>query len=262
MRKMLGMAIVLAAMPIADVHAADLLVKAPPIPNVSYNWSGLYIGGFAGYGWGRRDVTNVNGNAPFPAGTVRNLNANGGLGGVQVGFNYEFPSSWLIGIEADFAWSHIAGTNAQFSSVPGFLAGERKARLSTEHFDMNSITTVTGRVGHAFNNWLLYAKGGGAWAGTKSNSNTTDPTTGLLESTTSDSRVRSGWTVGAGVEWGFSQNWSALLEYDFLDFGTMTNNVSPTYYNGATGLATLTRNSRLDASIIKVGLNYRFGLPH
>lgn len=64
-----------------------------------------------------------------------------------------------------------------------------------------------------------------------------------------------GWTAGAGLEWAFAENWSALLEFDYYNFGNKgvtfsdPNNVSP-----------VTLNVRQDIEVVKVGLNYRFGV--
>lgn len=257
--KSVVLAAALIAIPVVSASAADMPLKAAPIPYVSYNWTGFYIGGNVGYGWGHLDKTNVNGNAPFPAGTTSTVDANGGLGGLQGGLNYEFSSGWVVGVEGQYSWSHIDGSDTRFSAVPGFTT----TRLSTANDNINSIATVTGRVGHAFNNWLLYVKGGGAWARAGNNSNSVNPALGnLLLNTSTASSNRSGWTVGLGAEWGFWQNWSARIEYDYMDFGTTTVSDSVTYFNGAAGLNPLLRNVNMNVSVIEAGLNYRFNLMH
>jgi outer membrane immunogenic protein len=250
---------VVAAIPVSNAFAADMPLKAPPIPYVSYNWTGLYVGANVGYGWGSDESTNVNGNAPFPAGLVRNTDPDGGLAGFQLGYNYQFPSNWVVGVEGQFSWSHLTGSNSLASAVPLFVHN----RFSTTNDDITSLSTVTGRIGHAFNNYLVYVKGGAAWAQINTTGPNTDPALGgTLVATTTGSEDRSGWTVGLGAEWGFWQNWSARLEYDYMDFGTRDVSDSSAYFNGFHGLPVLVRSADLNVSVVEAGLNYRFNWMH
>lgn len=117
------------------------------------------------------------------------------------------------------------------------------------------LATATGRVGYAWNNWLPYVKGGAAWAHNESNS-TTSTAAGVVTATSVGSETRSGWTIGAGVEYGFWNNWSARLEYDYLDFGTA--GVSRLFTSGAVTGTSATRHNESHAHLIKAALNYRF----
>jgi outer membrane immunogenic protein len=135
-------------------------------------------------------------------------------------------------------------------------------RVSNSHVKVNWLASVTGRVGYASSNWLFYAKGGGAWAHKETNSATVNPAAGgALVATTTGDNTRSGWTVGGGVEWGFWQNWSAMLEYDFMDFGTTTELKSATYV-GPVGLNPLLKSTDFRMNVVKLGVNYRFGWLH
>jgi outer membrane immunogenic protein len=242
--------------------AADLPVKAPVYkapPIVLYNWTGIYVGGHGGYGWSHTDSTNVNGNPPEPAGTQTSSDQNGWLGGLQAGFNYEFPSHFLLGVEGDFSWSDLNGDSTESSVVPRFI-GLRTSYMNTK---INWMATATGRLGYAVNNWLFYAKGGAAWAHKEVNSTTVNPAAGnLLLATITGDDTRTGWTVGGGIEWGFWKNWSVKVEYDYLDFGTETESRSATYFNGASGLNPLLRDVDWHIHVVKVGLNYRFDWMH
>ena len=71
--------------------------------------------------------------------------------------------------------------------------------------------------------------------------------------------TRFGWTVGGGIEWAFLKNWSAKVEYDYLNFGSKDEDRNATYFNGATGLAVLTRNVNWHINEVKFGINYHFG---
>ena len=109
---------------------------------------------------------------------------------------------------------------------------------------MNWVSTLTGRAGLAFDRWLVYGKGGVAWAHEKYDTNFyTFPGTASL------SETRIGWTVGAGVEYAFAPNWSTKLEYNYMDFGTRNVSFAPF------------RTTEIDQQIhaVKLGINYKFG---
>jgi outer membrane immunogenic protein len=122
---------------------------------------------------------------------------------------------------------------------------------STSKYDWYA--TVTGRVGYAWDNWLVYGKGGAAFARVEYGGSSFVPGPGtFVVNPTND--TLSGWTVGGGVEFGFLKSWSAKAEYNYLDFGT-TQRVFVTT-TGAVGPAT---NYETHVHAFKVGLNYRFG---
>ncbi len=99
----------------------------------------------------------------------------------------------------------------------------------------NWYSTLTGRVGYAVDNWLWYVKGGAAWADV-------DYSIGGVKL----GDTRTGWTVGGGLEYGLTPNWSAKLEYNFLDFGS--DNIA----------APIGVKADTQAHLFKAGLNYRF----
>lgn len=198
--------------------AADLPRKAPPPAMVApaFSWTGLYIGANAGYGWG-----DSNGTLALPG------SIDGALAGGQIGINYQFPASpVVIGIEADYQWANIEGTTGFFLPV---------------NVELQRFGTVRGRLGFAWDRFMLYGTGGWAFA-----ANTEVSIGGL-----SASRDLSGWTAGVGVEWAFAPNWSAKLEY--LHLGLESKN----YFGPGVCLAGC--NAGLDVDLVRVGLNYRLG---
>jgi outer membrane immunogenic protein len=242
--------------------AADLPVqmptKAPPVvASVPYTWTTCSVGGHVGAGWDHTTFTDpgnasILGVAQFiaPAGSSIGVNGGTGLvGGVQAGCDYQFASNWVIGIGGDFAWSNING----IANDPFFTGKNGGAiPLSTQ---TDRIASVTGRVGYAWDHFLLYAKGGGAWAHDNysiQNANCLFVSCGNLVG----SLERTGWTAGIGLEWAFAKNWSALVEYDHYGFG----NKGIGFVSSVTSPQSLVFNVKQDVDIVKVGINYRFGL--
>jgi outer membrane immunogenic protein len=135
--------------------------------------------------------------------------------------------NWVWGIEADLDASWIKGTETTVCGTPG---------CETRN---DWLGTARGRIGYAFDRWMLYATGGGAFGDVKMT-----PGAG-----TSETDNRFGWTAGAGVEWAFMGAWSAKLEYLYVDLGTA--NCSATTCGASTDVDFKT-------NLVRVGVNYRF----
>lgn len=211
----------------APAFAADLgarrYTKAPaPIVSPATNWSGFYVGAMGGYGWSN----SVSASIPGVGGATVNTDAlKGGFGGGTIGYNWQMPGSQFVwGLEVDAAGGSIGSSQA----VGAVILRDR----------INALGSVTGRAGVAFDNVLLYAKGGYAWANNK-----LSVSGGGVAG--SESKTHSGWTVGVGVEWMFAPAWSAKAEYMYADF-------SKERYAGAVDLGA-------SVHTVKVGVNYHFG---
>jgi len=238
--------------------AADLgrmPVKAPAPVRV-FTWTGCYLGGHAGWGWGRtkfNDISTVlpdQGLATIFANTPSvDVDTDGFLGGGQIGCDYQFGGNWVAGVEGQFSGADINGSVDTISN-PVVIT---PITSSTFHSRTNWLASVTGRLGYTWDRWLVYAKGGGAWARNDYDAVTT------YAGTWSASETRSGWTVGGGLEWAFADNWSAKLEYQFYDFGNGNVNFfnpAPAPFSAAFG----NRVESMDQHIhsVKLGVNYRF----
>jgi outer membrane immunogenic protein len=229
----------------ADLPARTYTKAAPAYVAPIYNWTGFYIGGHIGGGWGREGSTELApGTLAFPTGTVfTGHNTSGFLGGVQGGFNWQASPNFVLGIEGEYTWMGLRGTSTTVSIVNGFT--------STSAVNANDVALVTGRAGYAANDWLFFVKGGGAWGEGKS-SGTGTLANGTFFDSTSSSSNRSGWVIGGGVEWGFAPNWSAKIEYNHIDFGSTTVAIA-----SSTGTTSFVSSSdRID--VVKAGVNYRF----
>lgn len=247
--------------------AADGPVKAPMI-KPAYNWTGFYIGGNAGYGWGGRTNPDMSAteNPPgmigivtyltLPGGNVfPNLSPDGFIGGGQIGFNWQSPGSrWVLGIEADFQGADIKdGATALARPALGFPFNE------TLSLDLNWFGTVRGRTGYAFGasgNWLAYATGGLAYGHVKSSVDWTRVSPSALTIfSASASETLVGWTAGAGLEYAFG-NWSFGAEYLYYDLGD-TSVTANSLVTGASG--TLTAVQEVNGHIVRAKLNFRLG---
>ena len=208
----------------ADIQARTYS-KAPAYtaPAVVYNWTGFYIGGHVG-GAFAGDNSLQGSDARF-------------LGGVQGGFDYQFAPNWVMGIEAQYSWMG-GGNNTGVLFPGGTLVSANSDQLGS----------VTGRLGYTWGPAMLYGKGGYAW---RDNNNLGVSIAGVQQPFSTDGNRKDGYTVGAGLEYMFSPNWSAKAEYQYYNFGNTTFNTGP-----ADIVGTRFRN---DEHTVKAGLNYRFG---
>jgi outer membrane immunogenic protein len=162
---------------------------------------------------------------------------NGFIGGGQLGVNYQ-TGAWVLGVEADLSSSDIDGSNTNDACALG--------PLGTCQTDVDWVATATVSAGPAWDRAVIYVKGGAAWARDKYR--LSEPGAGV---TGSGSETKFGWTAGVGVEYALAANWSAKLEYSYLDFGT--DNVR---FN--TVLGSSINEIEQHVHVVKFGINYRF----
>ena len=227
----------LVAMSLA-ASAADLPRKAPPPapPPLApvYDWNGFYIGVMGGYGWSDEASVTVAGVTFVGPG-----NLEGGFIGGTLGYNFApAGSSWLFGIEVDGAWADIKRSATGPTAFGVFTLTDR----------LDAIGSVTGRLGWTWGPGLLYVKGGWAWADQTLSASLVGPLGGTL--TASQTNFHSGWTVGGGLEYLFAPNWSAKVEYMYLDLGSTTFG-NGTLVAGGVGVGHTIHT-------IKGGINYHF----
>jgi outer membrane immunogenic protein len=233
----------------ADLPARTRMpVKAAPYVAV-YDWTGFYIGGHVGGAWTDEGANylSTTGIPLDPVGTAYSGNRTGFLGGVQAGYNWQMQHL-VIGVGGDFSWTDASSDHASIST---FVPAITIHTLGKTHW----YGTVTGRVGYAMNNVLLYAKGGAAFTEEVYGGFAT--LGGVNVSTFSNlTTTRSGYVVGAGVEYGFSPNWTAFVEYNYLDFGTRNYTLTD-----VTNTFTANFDVRDRVNVVKGGVNYKFGGP-
>jgi outer membrane immunogenic protein len=242
------------AMMAGSAFAADMPLKAVA-PVALYDWGGTYIGGVIGGAWGTNDISDPG--LGFIGGTllgvpvIQTNNPSGFIGGIEGGSRYQF-GKLVVGWEADITWGGLNNTSTTTftSPIPGAAIPPFTRSITT---NTKWVATTVSTLGIAHNNWLLYGKAGVAWENVNYTDNWAIGGVPLFGGTGSDTRT--GWTVGTGLEWAFYQNWSAKVEYDYMDFGTRNVAINGTL--GGTGVqAGIQDNNHINQ--VKAGLNYRF----
>jgi outer membrane immunogenic protein len=197
----------------SSAFAADLALKAPA--PVYYNWSGCYVGANGGGAWDSMTFTVGNNNPAFfgPAFTsgatpsTYSESSQGGIAGAQAGCNWQSAgTAYVIGLEGDADWTNTKNSKTINTNVAGFSSG-----TGTATDTMQSIATIRGRVGYAFDRLLVYATGGLALGNTNYYYSFAFPASGenYINST---SNTRVGGTAGGGLEYAFVNGISAKLE--------------------------------------------------
>jgi outer membrane immunogenic protein len=243
-----------------SVQAADLPFKAAPaaVP-AAFDWSGIYIGGHIGGGWATNDLSDpgiaiIGAFLGLPP--VQTVDSSGILGGVQAGWNYQI-GRLVLGTELDFSWADINGNNTA-TFAPGIGGpGTGLTRALTANTDWIGTSTV--RLGYAHDRFMLYSKAGVAFAHTNYTStwNTFGPGAPGIIFTGAGDKTQVGWTVGFGGEYAFWNNWSAKLEYDFMDFGSKTVAINGVV-GGVGGLpASFGLVNEQIVQEVKFGVNYK-----
>jgi len=247
---LMGAALSLLAIPAlgADLEP-DMQFKAPPAP-LPFAWTGCYGGAHVGGGWASKAITDPVqlvqdsfSGAPVTTGvTTVNASPTGFVGGGQIGCDYQFAPTWVVGAEGTASGSTLRGS----TSVGLPLGFPSEAASVTGRMDL--IPSVTARLGYAVDRWLFYVKGGVAWASDSYS------VAGAFTGTPFDFEgldLRLGWTAGGGVEWAFSDVWSARLEYDYYQFGN-----GSVLMSDSTNVLSGPVNVKQSVQIVKAGLNF------
>jgi outer membrane immunogenic protein len=224
--------------------AADLPQPPPPqapavyVPTVApvYNWGGIYWGINGGYGFGTSkwtDPSNITG-----LGSTGDFSTSGFVVGPTLGVNFQ-SDVWVFGIEGDFDGSWLDGkSSSAFCANVGFGATQCETKNTW-------LGTLRGRVGYAADRVLFYGTAGGAYGNIQAGMN------GLVSSS------KPGWTAGAGVEAAFADNWTARIEYLFVDLQNSTCNTALNCGNDP-GPVAANQTIKFDANLIRLGVVYKF----
>jgi outer membrane immunogenic protein len=224
--------------------AADLPPSPPPrapavyVPAVLpiYNWAGVYVGINGGWGWGNGKFT-IAPNTAFPTGVSGTPNDNGGVVGGTLGANFQ-SGAFVFGVEGDWDYSAInTGTTATICNFSG-----------TCQTGNNWLATARGRAGYAADRVLFYGTAGGAFANVQTTFNGVQT-----------SHTQSGWTAGAGIEWAFADNWTAKVEYLYVNLGSGSVSCVTFACTTANGGLPIPISVSLTENLIRAGVNFKFG---
>jgi outer membrane immunogenic protein len=221
----------------SGAQAADLGVARGPVASAIiapvFGWTGFYAGLQAGYGWGRSNGVGCN----FALTLCDNYssNANGFVLGGHVGYNYQI-NQVVLGLEADLEYNFGRTTSTFFLPNNGATYANRVGG--------GAQGSIRGRLGFAVDRALIYATGGVAFSG---NNYTWAIPPGAPFS--NFSRTSVGWTLGAGVEYAFTPNWTARVEYRYANFGRT---------RFASAVANQDVTQKLDTHTVRLGVSYLF----
>jgi iron complex outermembrane recepter protein len=221
--------------PVVGAATSPIATKAPAIATPTVNWSGIYLGINAGYSFGGSSWSDS-----VTGSSTGNFGTTGFAGGGTVGANYQL-GSLVFGVEADGDFTDTFGFATYTAST--LCAGSCQTKNGW-------LSTVRGRVGYAFDRYLVYGTGGGAFGDVEAgfsghgSTNSTEP----------------GWTVGAGIEGSFAPNWSAKAEYLFVDLANGSCTVTCQIANANGPPVTPNVAVKFSESLVRAGVNYRFGL--
>lgn len=235
------------------------MLVLPAVANANpFTWTGFYVGGNAGVGFGGdtavtdRDGFNYYRNNFFTGEVTKAGDDTLFTGGGQIGYNHAFDRL-VVGIEADFSSFDFYARKTPATSAADWGSDTYVA------LDMNWLATVRGRLGVAMDRWLLYGTAGIAFSDGEIRNhdfcNTAPPCgSGLIDA---KGDIDTGWTVGGGAEFAWSPNWTVKAEYLFARFdsedfsGTARYPTSTAFYRFSA--------DDTDFNIIRTGLNYKFG---
>jgi outer membrane immunogenic protein len=241
--------------------AADLPMRyAPVFAESIFYWTGFYVGGNIGYSWGSSNDTST---LTDSAGTIlfastSRSDLNGIVGGGQVGYNWQIQSL-VWGLEGDIQGTNEKGGRAFLcpSCLPQINLAPAAILPVTVGQKIDWFGTVRGRAGVTVNPMiLLYATGGLAYGEVS-----THESIGVPAITFSTSTTNVGWTAGGGVEGAIGGNWTARLEYLYLDLGKVNGSFLTPIIASSTGLISSSYSSHITDSIVRLGINYKFNGP-
>jgi outer membrane immunogenic protein len=206
----------------SSASAADIPSRVAPVAPIpyAYNWTGFYLGINGGWGWGESRFRG-------PPSTGR-LESSGGLVGGTAGYNWQV-NQIVWGAEGDIDWADIR--------PDGRCRGGAICEARSEW-----LSTIRGRIGYAaWDRFLPYITGGLALG---------DVSARVTGFPGHSSDTRAGFAVGGGVEYAFYGQWTAKVEYLFVDLGhtacgTRCGTLGPDHVE-------------FKENIVRGGLNYRF----
>ncbi len=253
MKKLFGITSVVALLVGTSAFAADAIVyndQAPMAPDAVFSWTGGYIGLHGGYGWGKTHDKNN------PAAEKKDID--GGLAGIQAGYNSQLDNNLVLGVEGDVSFGSVNEKWRDGNQYSGYHTEDKVMALGT----------LRARLGYAAGNFMPYVTGGLAIGKTKHTLGcgadlirNQDPagqgckTNGPKdEFQTSKSDTSTGYVVGVGGEYAFTNNWTFKAEYLYTDLGKNSVTLVDPNFPAAINA----RKFDTNFSTVRLGVNYKF----
>jgi outer membrane immunogenic protein len=186
-----------------------------------FSWNGFYVGVNAGYGFGRSSWSDASG-----AVSTGSFNTSGGVAGGTLGYNMQWGAA-IFGFETDLDWSSMKGSTTVTC-------------VGTCKTSNNFLGTVRGRIGYAFDRFMPYLTAGMAYGDIRS----------TMVGVASFNSTNIGWTGGGGLEYAFLNNWSAKLEYLYVDLGKATC--------AAPCVGVFPVETKFNTNLVRAGVNLKF----
>ena len=226
---------------ISGAHAADAIVYEEPAPVIAapiFSWTGGYLGGQVGYGWGKSRFSSYDDeDGPF----ALNTKPDGFLGGLYAGYNFDMGNNVVLGVDGDITYNNLKDSASIFDEDQVEVASiESKLRWSG---------AVRARAGYAVDRFLPYIAGGVAFGSVKNSA------TGIGDDdniyTVSQSKTLTGWTAGAGVDYAATDNVILRLEYRYTDYGRKNFSAGNDDFG-------LDARNKFKTNEIRLGVAYKF----
>jgi outer membrane immunogenic protein len=216
---------------IAFTAASSLLSMTAKADDNLNNWAGFYGGVNIGHASGTNHADRLTGGE----GSFSHIS--GGFGGAQIGYNFQ-ADRIIYGLEVDIQKSDISGKTVNSNASSDMYSDNYRAQK------IDWFSTVRGRFGYSFGNFLLYGTGGIAIADVKANVTNTD------SNPVNEKQTQHGWIAGAGAEWAFDKNW--ILDAQYLRISLDKKDF---HFNDSINL---TNQNNSDFNVFKLGINYKF----
>jgi len=258
-KEMVGIGLVLMLFFLAPAAHANDNENAP-----SYKWTGVYIGGNIGGAFGHaapktRVAPTGIGNVYFTGNDFELIedagknpfNPNSLMSGAQIGYNHQYKRL-IFGLETGFDYFNLDRAHSltrEYQTAPGSFY------TLQNHVTTNWLYTLQTRLGLSIGKALIYGTTGMALTRIKYHHAFVDDFTPARE-TASTSRVRLGWVIGAGIEYGLTKNWTIKGEYLYINFRKVS--IGESALTTPVSRDQFSHSLDLDTNVIRIGINYKF----
>ena len=233
-----------------------------------YNWTGFYVGAHLGGAWARSSSVTLN-PYPVPFGFPQQgiplAGSSGFAGGGQVGFDAQVSPHILLGLEADFSWTHKAASGF-VAPLQGSPPGRILDSYGTASREIDWLGSLRPRGGVIFDRLLVYATGGAAFERVKFTANAVMPNLGDNGGFTTpgySNAISWGWVAGGGVEYALTANWIVRAEYLHYHFNDNFNGpLTPRVFNAVTPDVTgigFRYDAHTSLDVVRAAISYKFG---